>query len=99
MTTGKYQRFTREFKIEAVRLADSGDKPQAQLARELGIRVNQIHKWRKELEAKPGSAFPGSGRQAGPEGDVARLQREVERLKTENEILKKAAILFARESS
>lgn len=99
MTTRKYQRFTREFKIEAVRLADGGDKPLAQLARELGIRVNQIHKWRKELETKPGNAFPGSGRQAGPEGDMARLQREVDRLKTENEILKKAAILFARESS
>ena len=41
---------TREFKLEAVRLAGLGDKPKAKVARELGIRVNQLRQWRLEFE-------------------------------------------------
>jgi len=40
-----YKRYSREFKLEAVRLAAVGDRPKAQIARELGIRVNQLRKW------------------------------------------------------
>jgi len=43
---GKRQTFSREFKLEAVRLLDEGKKPPAELARELGIRRNQLYKGR-----------------------------------------------------
>ena len=56
------QRFTREFKLEAVRLLELGQKPAAQLALELGIRRNLLYKWQKELGAKGGQAFHGPGR-------------------------------------
>lgn len=93
----KYKRYTKEFKQEAVRLAETADKPVTEVARELGIRVNQIYKWKKEIEAKANEAFPGKGRQSGIEAELTQLRKEVERLRVENEILKKAAAFFARE--
>ena len=89
------RKLTREFKLEAVRLAAVGDRPKAQIARELGIRVNQLRKWRLDFE---GGGANGRA-QASPtsEDDLGRLRRENAKLKEENEILKKAAIYFARE--
>jgi transposase len=49
MTKKTYKTYTKEFKLEAIRLADESDKPVTQVARELGLRVNQIYKWRKQL--------------------------------------------------
>ncbi len=93
----KYKRFTKEFKMDAIRLAETAEKPVTEVARELGIRVNQIYKWKKEFETKADDAFPGQGRQMGVQAEVTKLRREVERLRMENEILKKAAAYFARE--
>ena len=97
MTT-KRKHYTKEFKQEAVRLLEQGDKPPADIARELGIKRNQLYKWQDEVHAKGEGAFPGRGRQAPVEAELAHLKRENERLKEENEILKKAAKYFARES-
>lgn len=96
----KRQSFTREFKLEAVRLLESSGKPAAEMARELGVRRNQLYKWQEQLQARgKDGVFPGHGRRSGREADVARLKRENERLKEENTILKKAVVYFARESS
>jgi transposase len=43
-----YKQYSREFKLEAIRLAAVGDKPATQVARELGIRVNQLQKWKQQ---------------------------------------------------
>jgi len=92
-----YKQYSREFKVEAIRMAAAGDKPATQVARELGIRVNQIGKWKQQLDREALTGVPAKrGRPADDE--VARLRRENARLKEENEILKKAAIYFARES-
>lgn len=98
MTKRQYRRFTKEFKLEAIRLADEADKPVTEVARELGIRVNQIYKWKRQLETKQDEAFPGHGKQLGEAGELTHLKREIARLKEENEILKKAAAYFAREA-
>ena len=66
------------------------------MARELGIRVNQIGKWRKELEDKQEAAFSGQGRPTGKDAEIQRLRRELADAREENEILKKAAAYFAR---
>ena len=92
--------YTKEFKLEAVRLLEGSEKSAADLARELGIRRNQLYKWQEQISAKgKDDAFPGHGRRSGSEAEVAKLKRENERLKEENAILKKAAVLFAKESS
>ena len=44
---------------EAIRLAGQSDQPVTQVARKLGLRVNQIYKWPKQLEEKQGNAFSG----------------------------------------
>jgi transposase len=58
----KRQTFTKEFKLEAVRLLKAGRKSGADLARELGIKRNQLYKWKEEIDAHGDAAFPGKGR-------------------------------------
>lgn len=97
MERKEYTRYSREFKLEAVRLAAVGDKPKARIARELGIRVNQLRKWRLEFEKEERTGAPRP--MVTGESDLARLRQENAQLKAENEILKKAAIYFARGST
>jgi transposase len=92
-----YKQYSREFKLEALRLAAVGDKPATQVARELGIRVNQFQKWRQQLEAEAATGVPAK-RGRPVDGELERMRRENAKLKEENDILKKAAIFFARES-
>ena len=93
----KRQRYTAEFKREAVRLLKRADKPAAVLARELGVPRTKLHQWTLEAERLGEQAFPGSGRPKASNDELAALKRENARLKEENEILKKAAAYFARE--
>jgi|SRR5438034_10835776 len=90
--------YTREFKEEAVRLAQASGKPITQIARELGISDTSIHQWRKELGQHGKDAFPGSGHQAPLEEENRRLKRELERVQQERDILKKVVGIFSRES-
>jgi transposase len=84
---GKRPIFSREFKLEAVRLLDEGKKPSAELARELGIRRNQLYQWKEKTDKQGGSTFPGSGRRLSsgtqPE-EISMLKRELERVKEGN---------------
>ena len=91
-----YKRYSREFKLEAVRLASLGEKPKAQIARDLGIRVNQLRKWRLDFELEDRTGAPKPAMTA--EDDTRGLRRENARLREEIELLKKAAIYFARGS-
>lgn len=90
--------YSTEFKREAVCLLERGDKEASQLARELGVRRNQLYKWKAEIDEHGDDAFPGKGRRPKAEGnDTSALKAEIKRLREENEILKKAAMYFARE--
>jgi len=96
----KRQAFSREFKLEAVRLLEEGKKPAADLARELGIKRNQLYKWKEKTDGQGAAAFPGCGHRAekgSSAEEIARLKNELAQVKEENEILKKAAAFFARE--
>ena len=91
------QRYSREFKREAARLLELGQKPAAQLALELGVRRNLLYRWQKEL-AKGGGAFRGSGRKPiDQQSEVERLKSELKKVTEERDILKKAAAYFAKE--
>lgn len=92
-------RHSKEFKLEAVRLLELGQKPATQLALELGIRRNQLHKWQAQLRAKgTEEAFRGPGAKPLAEaGEIERLRRELKKVTEERDILKKAAAYFAKE--
>jgi transposase len=89
--------YTREFKLEAVRLAAAGEKTKAKVARELGIRVNQLRQWRLDFEEEERNGVPKQ-ELATAEQDIGKLRRENAHLREENELLKKAAIYFAKVS-
>jgi transposase len=92
------RRYSREFKVEAVRLVIERGVSAAQAARDLGVHTNVLRNWVREHRADPGHAFPGVGQQRAEDAEVTQLRREVARLKMERDILKKAAAYFARES-
>ncbi len=92
-------RFSKEFKLEAVRLLELGQKPATQLALELGIARNQLYKWQEQLR-KTGAdrAFRGPGRKPlDAQNEVERLKRELKKVTEERDILKKAAAYFAKD--
>jgi transposase len=88
--------YTREFKLEAVRLSESSEKTVAQIARDLGVPERVLYRWRHELREQQEQAFPGKGHQSELEEENHRLRRELELLKQEREILKKAVAIFSR---
>lgn len=90
--------YTKEFKLEALRLMRGTEHSASEIARELGVRRNQLYKWQEQYDAKGDSAFGGSGRPAkDSQSELARLRQENIRLQEENEILEKAAVFFAKE--
>lgn len=101
MATTRRQ-FPREFKLEAVRLAKERGQPQAQVARELGIRPDMLRSWKRQAEGRAGLAavdvFPGNGQPSSQHEELRQLRREVAQLKQEREFLNKAAAYFAKES-
>jgi len=90
--------FTREFKLEAVRLSMEEGRSGAEVARELGIHRNLLYKWRKEFLEDEEESFPGRGNLKASEAELQRLRREVARLREDQEILKKALVFFSKES-
>jgi transposase len=93
-----YNIYTKEFKLEAIRLMNESDRPASQIAMELGIRRNQLYKWKEQMNKTGDVASPKKGRpRKEDQSEVSRLKQELKRLKEENEILKKAAVFFAKE--
>ena len=89
--------FSREYKLEAVRLVQERGVTVAQAARDLEIHENVLRKWVKEFRTDPQQAFPGHGQMKPEQLEIERLRREVIKLKAERDILKKAAAYFAKE--
>lgn len=92
--------YTAEFKHEAVRLSEQADVSGVQVAQELGVSDYSLYKWRKQARSGGELAFPGNGKVAltAEQQENARLKRELERVKQERDILKKAIGFFAKES-
>lgn len=97
MATRKH--FTKEFKLKAIRLLEHSGKSGTELARQLGVRRNQLYKWQSELRGKAERAFPGHGPHPESADELTRLKHELESVRQERDILKKAVAFFAKESS
>lgn len=90
------RQFDRQFKLDAVRMIQDSERSVASIARDLGIHPNVLYKWRDQLLADPDDAFPGKGKLKPEDEELRRLRREVENLKEERDILKKALAVFSR---
>jgi transposase len=94
MTTKARQRYTAEFKAQAVELISTG-KPVPQIAEELCIGSNLLYKWRQDAQgAQVGSEGPRAAGEGSAADDLRSLRRENALLKMENDILKKAAVIL-----
>ena len=93
------RRFTREFKIETVKLVTDGDNSVAQIAVDMGIHPNTLYKWARQYSDKPLESFPGSGHMTSDAEMIRQLKRENERLKMERDILKKAMAIFSKDQN
>jgi transposase len=89
--------FSREFKLEAVKLIKERGVAVAQAARDIDVAESVLRRWLREGEADTQHVFPGHGQVKPEQQELAQLRREVAKLKAERDILKKAAAYFARE--
>jgi transposase len=92
----KRRKYTREFKIEAVRLIETSGKSGQEIEDDLGINKGQVYRWRRQLAEENSSirAFPGTGNMRDEE--LVRLKRELAIVREERDILRKAVAIFSR---
>ncbi len=95
---GTRRQFSREFKLEAVRLVKDRGVSVARAARDLDVHENVLRKWVRAVAVDPQEAFPGNGVMKAEQAEIDRLRKEVAKLKMERDILKKAAAYFAKDS-
>ncbi len=96
---GKKRRtFTREFRVEAVKLVEEQGYSFAAAAKSLGIDESMLRRWKQKFESDGNNTFPERGKKSGLKAEIHRLSAENKRLRMEREILKKAAVFFAKES-
>ena len=95
--TQKKRHYTQEFKMEAVRLPESGVKPIIDIEKDLGLSRGLLNRWKKEAQEAGADAFPGSGHLTPDANELKRLQQENAILRQERDILKKAVAIFAQQ--
>jgi transposase len=93
------KQYTKEFKLDAISLVLDQGFTIAEAARSLGIRANMLGRWIKENQAdNNGQAFRGNGKLTPEQEEIRRLKIENKQLKLERQILKEAAVFFAKET-
>lgn len=93
---GEKRKFDKAFKEQVVLRIMSGETTVSKMAQELGVHYSTVRDWVKYYEKDGVNAFPGSGNLKPEDEEIRRLHRELADLKEENEILKKAAVYFAK---
>ena len=93
---GKRRSFDRVFKVEAVRLVTEDGRKVTEVARELGIGANQLHRWKRQFAEDGECVVVGKGRLTPEQEELRRLSRELADVTEERDILKKAVAIFSR---
>ena len=96
--TQKRKHFSKQFKIDAVKLVTEQGYKVSEAARNLGIHHSSLRRWKQQLETDGNQAFPGKGHMTSEKEELYRLRKENKRLRMEREILKKATAFFVNES-
>ena len=95
--TQKRKHYSKQFKIDAVKLVTEQGYKVSEAARNLAIHHSSLRNWKKQLETDGNQSFPGKGHMTSDKEELYRLRKEVKKLRMEREILKKAAAFFANE--
>lgn len=91
------RKHSKEFKLEAIRLASQPGVTVKDTAANLGVHPSQIQTWKREFRAHANQAFPGNGRLRPDDEEIRKLRLELKRTREERDILKKATLFFAQE--
>ena len=94
----KRKYYSKQFKIDAVKLVNEQGYNVSEAARNLGIHHTSLRHWKKQLETDGNQSFPGKGNLNSEKEELYRLRKENKQLRMEREILKKATAFFANES-
>lgn len=96
---GMRRKFSREFKLEAVKLVVDRGVAVAQACRDLDVAESVLRRWMREVAQAPASAFSGQGQMRSELAEIVPLEKEVARHKAERAILRMAAACFAGEAT
>ena len=93
------RRYSKDFKLEAIRVWEKGERSESEVEIDLGITKGLLWKWRDELERQPKKeeVFPGNGRLTDTDARIRQLERENALLKEDKEILKKVLTMFSKD--
>ncbi len=89
--------YTKEFKLETLRLAETSEKSVSQIEREMGLPAGAIFRWQRQLRQNGEQAFPGHGNLKEAETRIEQLEKENANLRLERDILKKAVRVFSQD--
>ena len=89
------QRYTKEFKLEAVKLVLEQGLKQVQVARDLGISQSILGRWIRDYRRDGAESFPGKGNFVPQDAEFRQLTKELRTVRMERDILKKAIAYFA----
>jgi len=96
--TQRRKHYSKQFKLDAVKLVTEQGFNVSEAARNLGIHHSSLRRWKRQLESGGNQAFPGKGNLSPEKEELDRLRKENKRLRMERDILKKATAFFAKES-
>ena len=90
------RKYDKEFKLNAVRLITEKGKRTTEVARDLGINENNLHRWKLQFLADSKNAFPGKGNVKPEDEELRQLKKQLRDVREERDILKKALAYFSR---
>ncbi len=97
---GKSRRkYSREFKLEAVKQVVEQGRLVASVAEGLGVHPSLLQRWKTQLETEGAVAFPGNGRMSATDEEIRRLRKDLSTARQERDILKKALAYFAKDKN
>ena len=97
---GKSRRkYSREFKLEAVKQVVEQGRSVASVAEGLGVHPSLLQRWKTQLETEGAVAFPGNGRISATDEEIRRLRKDLSTARQERDILKKALAYFAKDKN
>jgi transposase-like protein len=93
------KKYTKEFKLEAIRMYENSERPAAEIEKELGITPGLLSRWKQNLDKLPRKeeAFPGNGKLMDTDARIRQMEREIFQLRQDKDILKKVLEMFSKD--